>query len=121
MSGKNNGAATAAPDSTQVEKETQLGIELAKALEENKALKAQNEELIENLKEAAEIISDLKAKAGSSGSNEVTITIDKKVYVVTKGCRDKNRAWLPEDIAADPKKAKELIEKGSTILQLKKK
>jgi regulator of replication initiation timing len=121
MSGKNNGAATAAPDSTEVENQTQLGIELAKALEENKALSAENIELKEELVEAAKIVAELKAKIGNGGSKDVTVTVEKKVYVVTKGFREKNKTWNPEDIAANPAKAKELIEKGSTILKLKKK
>lgn len=136
MSDKKTGAATAAPDSTEkVENPVidqavitdlkantvKLETEIQELNTKVNELEVQNKELLESLKEAAEIISELKEKAGSSASNEVTITIDKKVYVVTKGCRDKNRTWLPEDIAADSKKAKELLEKGSTILQLKKK
>jgi hypothetical protein len=121
MSDEKNGAANAAPDSAQAEKETQTGIELAKALEDNLALTKANEDLKKELIDAAKIVAELKAKLQDGGSKEVTITIDKKVYLVTKGFRDRYKVWTPVDIAANPAKAKELIQKDSTILKLKKK
>lgn len=121
MSEKKTGAATAAPDSTQVENQA-TAQEVTAVLEAKVAeLEAENAELKEELEDAAKIVAELKAKLQEGGSKDVTVTVDKKVYVVTKGFRDKFKVWRPEDIAANPAKAKELIERGSTILKLKKK
>lgn len=135
MSTKKTGAATAAPDSTQVENQATvqevsnvLEARVAELEAENAALKAktevveaENEELKEELEEAAKIVAELKSKLQDGGTKDVTVTVDKQVYIVTKGFREKTKTWRPEDIAANPAKAKELIEKGSTILKLKKK
>lgn len=121
MSGNKTGAAPAAPDSTQVEKEPTVQ-EVTAALEAKVAeLETENAELKEELEEAAKIVAELKSKLQDGGTKDVTVTVDKQVYIVTKGFREKTKTWRPEDIAANPAKAKELIEKGSTILKLKKK
>jgi DNA-binding protein YbaB len=108
MAGTTKEVATATSPSTEVET---LQAQIAELTAENASLK-------EDLKQASEFISELKGQA-KSGSQDVTVKLEGKTYLVVKGFKDKEKSWLPEDIAANPKKAAELLTKGSTILKLK--
>lgn len=120
MSNKKTGAANAAPDSATAEKELsveQVLAQLEEVLQANAELLKEKEELIVQLEEAAELIEELKAAADKGAAREVTVEVDGITYLVTKGFKDRNRTWNPQDIAANAKLAAELVKKKSTILK----
>ncbi|MFN3802178.1 hypothetical protein [Belliella pelovolcani] len=88
---------------------------------ENIKLKAENETLRTELVEAAETVTELKAQVGDKASSKGPIVkVGGKDYIVLKGFKSRERDYRPEDIAADPKLAKTLIDKNSQLLKLKK-
>ncbi|MDN3688677.1 hypothetical protein [Cyclobacterium jeungdonense] len=113
---KNKGAAAAASDS---EKELATMKEKVAALEaENKDLKAEIKKNESELKDAAEIVADLKEKVKAGNAGKVrTIKIDGSVYQVVGGFRKGDKTYKPEDIASDEKIAKELIKKQSGLIK----
>lgn len=120
MSNKKTGAANAAPDSATAEKELtveQLLAQLEDALQANAELLKEKDELIAQLEEAADLIEELKSAADKGATSEVTVEVNGTTYLVTKGFKDKNRTWKPQDIAANAKLAAELVKKKSTILK----
>lgn len=134
MSGTKSAAAKAAADSTPVEKTltheevvAQLQAQLEASLAQNESLlkdlesaNQTNAELLAQLEEAAELIEDLKAQLGAGSTDKApVVTVDGKTYTVTKGYRDRNTVYTPQDIAADKAKCAELVKRGSTILKLK--
>jgi hypothetical protein len=129
-----NAAAKAAADSTPVENPVnhekviaQLQEDLEHTLVQNKSLlkdlesaNETNAELLSQLEEAAELIEDLKAQLGAGSTDKAPVVIvDGLTYTVTKGYRDRNNVYTPQDIAADKAKCADLVKRGSTILKLK--
>ncbi|MBD3627611.1 hypothetical protein [Cyclobacterium sp.] len=127
---KNKGAAPAAPDSekeskaadqsvSNTEKELQAMKDKVATLEtENKELKAEIKKNESELKDAAEIVADLKEKVNAAkGSKVNTISIDGSTYLVVGGFVKAGKAYKAEDIAADKEIAKELIKKQSGLIK----
>ncbi|AEL24031.1 hypothetical protein [Cyclobacterium marinum] len=108
MSEKNKEAAKA-PDPAN-EKLAGLEADNAALVQENKELKAE-------LKDAQEIVKDLKTQVqASKGGKTNTIKIGKDMYKVVGGFRKKEKAFTAEDIASNEKLVKELLEKGSGLI-----
>lgn len=103
-------------------------LTLEQATAQIKALEAEKEKLAKQvetqaaeLKDAAEIVTDLKKQLKESGDGKkkgAIVKIGKKSYRVIGGAVIKKKAYKPEDIAADADLAKKLLEKGSQLIQL---
>jgi FtsZ-binding cell division protein ZapB len=114
-----------------------LQNELKAAVEKNALL---TQELTSSKEEVASLVKDLAASKKENADFEdvikslqskiseqeallpkvVTVTIDKKTYVVTGGVRTPERNVLTaEEVAADKDVCKWLLEMGSDILKLK--
>lgn len=71
----------------------------------------------DELKDAAEIIEDLKAQPKGTDKSGKTVTVDGKKYRISGGFRGRDKVYMPEDIAADKKLLKNLIEKKSGLVK----
>ncbi|AWW31849.1 hypothetical protein DN752_17875 [Echinicola strongylocentroti] len=77
------------------------------------------ERLKAELEDSSEIVADLKSQlklAGKKGKGTI-VEIGKKKYLVKGGFVNKEGRFTPEDIAADPKLAKSLVDRGSGLLK----
>lgn len=76
-------------------------------------------DLKSELEDAAEVIEELKAQAASAGTGKSKgpiVKVGKSEYLIVGGTVIKQKAYKPEDIAADKQLCEKLIEKGSTLL-----
>lgn len=82
------------------------------------ALEAENASLKSELKDAVEIIEDLKDQLKNGEKSKVpTVKIGKIKYKVVGAFRKKGKLFTQQDIAADPKLAEDLVKRGSELLQ----
>jgi sulfate adenylyltransferase subunit 1 (EFTu-like GTPase family) len=90
----------------------ELETELAKS-------KSAQEVSSKELEDAATVVADLKEQLKEAASNKGAghfVTIDKVKYRVIGGTVINKKPFTPADIAADKELAKQLIEKGSSLL-----
>lgn len=94
--------------------------EAEKALEKEKAESAkQIDELKAELKDAADVIEELKANADlnkGGKSKGPVVVIGKKKYLVKAGTVINSKPYSPADLAANKELCAELIGKGSKLL-----
>ncbi len=94
----------------------QLEKELAALQKENKSLKEADAAKAKELKEAAAVVADLKEQLAAKSAGVLTVKVGKVTYKVVGGGFHKGTPYTKNEIAADPKIAKELVEKGSGLL-----
>jgi|GEM_PF-2597486 len=95
-----------------------LQIEIDKKDEQIVALQKDCDNLKLELEDAAGVIDDLKEKAANSDKDTTMVaTVSGKKYRIVGGFRDKDREYRPEDIKADQKLLKSLIEKRSGLIK----
>lgn len=83
------------------------------------ALEAENQLLKSELKDAAEVIADLKDQLVNGGKQKFPmVKLGKHKYQVVGSFRKKGKVFTPQDIAADAKLAEDLVERGSGLLEL---
>jgi len=93
---------------------SELEAKVATLEQENAALKAE-------LKDAAEVVADLKEQlADKANAGVLTVKVGSKKYQVVGGCILGGKPYTKEEIAADAKIAEQLIKKGSQLVIEKK-
>ncbi len=80
------------------------------------ALKKENEALKSELEDAAKVVADLKEQLSDKGTGVLTVKVGKEKFKVVGGGFHKGKPYTKDQIAADAKVAKELVEKGSGLL-----
>lgn len=89
---------------------SELEAKVAILEQENAALKAE-------LKDAAEVVADLKEQlADKATAGVLTVKVSGKKYRVVGGCVLAGKRYTKQDIAADAKIAEQLIKKGSQLV-----
>ena len=95
-----------------------LQIELDKKDEQIVALQKDCDNLKTELEDADGIIAELKERAANGDKDApIVATVSGKKYRIVGGFRDKDREYKPEDIKADQKLLKSLIEKRSGLIK----
>lgn len=81
------------------------------------ALEAENAALKAELKDAAQVVEDLKEQlADKANAGVLTVKVGSKKYQVVGGCVLQGKPYTKEAIAADAKIAEMLIKKGSNLV-----
>lgn len=86
-----------------------LETKVATLEKENAALKSE-------LEDAAKVVADLKEQIADKGNKGLIVKVGKEKFEVVGAGYHKGKLYSKEDIAADAKIAKELIDKGSQLL-----
>lgn len=106
------------------EDKTKAGAEAPATIEEVTAkvavLETENAALKAELADAGKVVADLKEQIADKAAGGLTVKVGKEKYEVVGAGYHKGKLYTKKDIAADAKIAKELIDKGSQLLILKK-